>query len=95
MGQDHDFGSAVRFMAVAEGYLPEASPVLAPTGWHEHTFKQRKGEGPHGLVVNAAGQPVAGAEVAIVKEGELQFALRSASRPVMTPDNPPAERAPE
>lgn len=27
--------------------------------------------------------------------GELQLARRSAVRPVMTPDNPPAERAPE
>lgn len=80
VGQDYDFGSAVRFMAVAEGYLPEASPVFAPTGWREHTFKLKKGEGPHGLVVNAAGQPVAGAEVALVGMGYLQLAQGTFSR---------------
>jgi|GEM_PF-3516640 len=74
LGLDYDSGSAVRFMAVAEGYLPEVSPVLAPTGWHEYTFKLKKGEGPQGIVVNAAGQPVAGAEVAIVGMGYLQLA---------------------
>jgi beta-lactamase regulating signal transducer with metallopeptidase domain/Tol biopolymer transport system component/5-hydroxyisourate hydrolase-like protein (transthyretin family) len=73
VGLDYDSGGQVRFLAAAEGYLPEVSPVLASTGWHEHTFKLKKGSGPQGVVVNAAGQPVAGAEVGIVGFGYLQL----------------------
>lgn len=69
LGLDYQSGGRVRFMAVAEGYLPEASPAFDETGWHEHEFKLKKGSGPRGVVVNAAGQPVEGAEVAVLGFG--------------------------
>lgn len=69
LGLDYQSGGRVRFMAVAEGYLPETSPAFDETGWHEHEFKLKKGSGPHGIVVNAAGQPVEGAEVAVLGFG--------------------------
>ncbi len=71
VGLDQGLGRQVRFMAVAEGYLPAASPAFDATGRHEYEFKLKKGRGPQGVVVNAAGQPVEGAEVAVVGFGDL------------------------
>lgn len=64
-------GGQVRLMALADGYLPEMSPRLATSGWHEHEFRLKKGEGPRGVVVNAAGQPVRDAEVGVLGYGSL------------------------
>ncbi len=73
LGLDYQSGGRVRFLAVAEGYLPAASPAFDETGWHEHEFKLKKGSGPRGVVVNAAGQPVEGAEVAVLGFGYLNL----------------------
>lgn len=54
----------VCFAATAPGYLPEIGLVLTTEGAHEYTFKLRRGEGWSGMVVDPAGNPVAGAEVA-------------------------------
>ncbi|MCP5526140.1 MAG: carboxypeptidase regulatory-like domain-containing protein [Verrucomicrobiales bacterium] len=54
----------VCFAATAPGYLPEIGPVLTSEGTHDYTFKLRRGEGWSGTVVDPAGKPVAGAEVA-------------------------------
>ena len=58
----------------AEGYLPTASPVFPPTGWHTFDFELKKGNGPSGVVVSPAGQPVAEAEVALLGAGYLNLA---------------------
>jgi len=64
-------GAKVKFMALAEGYLPKATPSLPDTGWHTFDFELEKGSGPQGVVVSPEDQPVAGAEVAILGLGHL------------------------
>ncbi len=56
----------VMFLMQAEGYLPEITPAYDPTGRHQHDFKLRQGQGPHGVVLDPAGQRVEGAAVGVV-----------------------------
>jgi protocatechuate 3,4-dioxygenase beta subunit len=68
---DYQRGQKVKFMALADGYLPKVTPALPDTGWHTFDFELNKGSGPQGVVVSTDGQPVAGAQVAILGLGYL------------------------
>jgi protocatechuate 3,4-dioxygenase beta subunit/thiol-disulfide isomerase/thioredoxin len=64
---------SVRHMVRAEGYLPESTPTLPARGWHEYTFRLKKGAGPAGRVVDGDGNAVEGAEVALVGAGYVSL----------------------
>jgi peroxiredoxin len=68
-GDRQDFGAKAKIMVRAEGYLPAESPLFEPRGWHEHNFKLQKGSGPAGVVLDANGREVEGAEVAVLGAG--------------------------
>lgn len=63
----------VKFMALADGYLPKVTPALLDTVWHTFDFELTKGSGPQGVVVSPEGQPVAGAQVAMLGLGYLSL----------------------
>jgi uncharacterized GH25 family protein len=63
----------VKFMLLADGYLPQATPALSASGWHTQDFELHKGQGPHGIVKLPGGGPVAGAEVALLGMGYLSL----------------------
>jgi len=69
LGLDYVSGGEVRFLAVADGYLAQASPAFPEAGWHEHEFLLEKGEGPRGVVLNGRGEPVEGAQVVMLGFG--------------------------
>src|SRR5206468_1049831 len=85
---DYPRGGELKFMVVADGYLPAASPFMAETGWHTNDFELKKGSGPKGVVQTADGQPVEGAQVAAVGVGYLslgkaEFKNRNGNDPVV------------
>ncbi|MBI2925361.1 MAG: carboxypeptidase regulatory-like domain-containing protein, partial [Verrucomicrobia bacterium] len=67
-------GPRVKFMAVAEGYLPVVSPLVPATGSQTFDFLLKKGKGPKGVVQSPGGKPVEGAQVAIQGMGYLSLA---------------------
>ncbi|MCP5525152.1 MAG: hypothetical protein H7A46_26815, partial [Verrucomicrobiales bacterium] len=83
-GPDQTLGWEVRFLATAEGYLPALSPVFSAYGSHQYEFRLTKGEGPHGIVVNLAGDPVSDAEVTLLDCGPVNLGRGdlTGSRPV-------------
>jgi hypothetical protein len=78
---DYQRGQKVKFMALADGYLPKVTPALPDTGWHTFDFELTKGSGPQGVVVSPDGQPVAGAQVAIMGLGYLTLGKAAFNRP--------------
>jgi uncharacterized GH25 family protein len=67
----------VKFMVLAEGYLPQSTPALSASGWHTQDFALRKGQGPHGIVKLPDDRPVAGAEVALLGMGYVSLGKSS------------------
>src|SRR5262249_36881108 len=63
----------VKFMLIADGYLPQATAALSTSGWHTQDFALHKGQGPHGIVKLPDGGPVADAEVALLGMGYLSL----------------------
>lgn len=62
---------AVQLMVSAEGYLPNATPLVSGPGDYEHTFEMVKGKGYEGVVQTPDGRPVAGATVGMPGVGRV------------------------
>jgi peroxiredoxin len=79
-----DQGSAqYKLLVVAEGYLPAMTPLLSGRGQRTNDFALKRGKGPEGVVLDPAGQPIEGAQVAILGLGYLALeraALQGAGR---------------
>jgi hypothetical protein len=73
LDEQRGFGSRVKFMIRAEGYLPVSTPTFESTGWHVFDASMKQGAGPTGVVRNPDGQPIEGANVAIVGAGYLSI----------------------
>ena len=76
---DQNFGTRIRLLVEAKGYLPQASAPLTSLGWFTNNFELKKGDGPRGIVLLPDGQPAAGVRVALLsgdytllKDAELQ-----------------------
>ncbi len=65
--------SHLKFMVLADGYLPQTTPTLSSSGWHTNDFALHKGQGAHGIVKLADGRPVEGAEVALLGMGYVSL----------------------
>ncbi len=63
----------VKFMVLADGYVPQATPALLASGWYTNDFALHKGQGPHGVVRLPDGSPVGGAEVALLGMGYVSL----------------------
>jgi len=66
-------GMRIRLLVEANGYLPQASPPLSPSGWVTNNFELRKGDGPKGLLKLPNGQPAAGVSVALLNGDYIQL----------------------
>jgi hypothetical protein len=73
LDEQRGFGSKVKFMIRAEGYLPVSTPTFESTGWHVFDASMKQGTGPAGVVRKPNGQPIEGASVAIVGAGYLSI----------------------
>jgi hypothetical protein len=60
------YSMSVRLLVEAEGYLPQASGSLTAQGWVTNDFRLKKGSGPTGVVKSPSGEPVEGAQVALL-----------------------------
>jgi peroxiredoxin/uncharacterized GH25 family protein/5-hydroxyisourate hydrolase-like protein (transthyretin family) len=78
---DYPQGGQVKFMAIADGYLPAATPLMSETGWHTHDFELKKGSGPKGVVQSPDGKPVEGAQVVILGVGYLSLSKAAFNNP--------------
>jgi len=81
MTLDYPQGGQVKFMAIADGYLPAATPLMSETGWHTHDFELKKGSGPKGIVQSPDGKPVEGAQVVILGVGYLSLSKTAFNNP--------------
>ena len=70
--EDQDGGQS-KLLIVAEGYLPAMTPLLSGRGQRTNDFALKRGKGPEGVVVDPAGEPVEGAQVAILGLGYLSL----------------------
>ena len=73
-------GMKAKFLVSAEGFLPQISAAIETTGWHEIDFKLEKGLGPHGEVLDSAGNPVEGAEVVMLGAGYVTLGKKKLER---------------
>ncbi len=55
-----------KYLVSANGYLPESSPAIEQTGWHEHHFRLKPGKGPHGTILSPEGNALEGAEIVLL-----------------------------
>ncbi len=67
------FGSRIRLLVEAKGYLPQASPPLSASGWLTNDFELKKGDGPKGTLKLPNGQPAAGVKVALLTGDYVQL----------------------